>query len=254
MDTHTRHTLADLARRHEVMLTFGTIAAVDTDRQRLRVDIGDPDGGPDACRRTGWLPAPGHIGRNYRAAHPLRKGTQVLLACPSGDPANGRVVEVFYTNDLPAPSADPDIDTIVFDDGTTLTYDSASHTLTADCIGDITATAAGNLTARAGGNATVAAGADLSATSGGDTLISAAGKLTAKSSGPANVQSDAFVGISAPAFAISGFCTGGGNEITFLKPVRFRENVNFDKSAHAGGNLTCDGSNSNHHTHASESS
>ncbi|MBB4267819.1 phage baseplate assembly protein V [Roseospira visakhapatnamensis] len=115
---------ADLHRRAGNMLRVGTIAAVDHDRARVRVAV--------AGRTSAWLPWPADVGRNFVSWRPLRPGQQVLVAAPSGDPANAVIVQTLYSGALPAPDTDPEADVIRFDDGTTITYRSDDHTLTID--------------------------------------------------------------------------------------------------------------------------
>lgn len=114
---------ADISRRLENLLCYATVAEVDNAAHLVRLSIGE--------RKTGWLPYPAEIGANFRRWRPLRTGQQVLAACISGDPANAVIVKSLYSDDLPAPSDSATTDTIVFDDGTALTYDSAAHALTA---------------------------------------------------------------------------------------------------------------------------
>jgi phage baseplate assembly protein V len=121
---------ADLNRRIESLIRLGTIAQVDHAARKLRVQTGG--------LLTGWLPWPAEVGRNYRRWRPLRTGTQVVLACPSGDPAQAVVVQILYTDLVNSPSTDPDLDVIQFDDGTVIQYDSGSSHLTADCVGNVT--------------------------------------------------------------------------------------------------------------------
>jgi len=121
---------ADLNRRIESLIRLGTIDQVDHAARKLRVKTGG--------LLTGWLPWPAEVGRNYRRWRPLRTGTQVVLACPSGDPAQAVIIQILYTSALDAPSTHPDIDLIEFDDGTVIQYDSSSHHLTAHCVGNVT--------------------------------------------------------------------------------------------------------------------
>ncbi|WP_076461582.1 phage baseplate assembly protein V [Marinobacterium stanieri] len=121
---------ADINRRLESLIRLGTIAQVDHAARRLRVKTGD--------LLTGWLPWPAEVGRNFRRWRPLREGAQVVLACPSGDPAQAAIIGMLYTQSLDRPSADPDVDLIEFEDGTRLEYNSHSHHLNAECVGDVT--------------------------------------------------------------------------------------------------------------------
>lgn len=114
---------AELNRRLENLIRLGTIAQVDHAARTLRVQSGG--------LLTNWLPWPADIGRNYRRWRPLRIGTQVVLACPSGDPAQAVIVQVLYTDALNAPSSTPSMDLIEFEDGTVIEYDSNTHQLRA---------------------------------------------------------------------------------------------------------------------------
>lgn len=128
--------LSDLYRRFENANCYGTIAEVDHAGGRVRVKINE--------RLSGWLPHPQVIGNNFRAFIPLRVGTQVLVASPSGDPANGVITQILNSDALPPPGDSGDVDRIVFGDGTTLEYASAGHALTLDVM------AAGTATVRVG--------------------------------------------------------------------------------------------------------
>ena len=76
---------------------------------------------------------------------PLRTGTQVLLACPSGDPAQAVVVQILYTDALDAPSTDPAVDLIEFDDGSYIQHLAGSGKLHVHASGDLHLTADGNI-------------------------------------------------------------------------------------------------------------
>ena len=94
--------IADLNRRIESLIRLGTIAQVDHGARTLRVQSGG--------LLTDWLPWPAEIGRNYRRWRPLRVGTQVIIACPSGDPAQALVIGTLYTDVIASPGIDPDIE------------------------------------------------------------------------------------------------------------------------------------------------
>ncbi|MCP8687753.1 phage baseplate assembly protein V [Marinobacterium sedimentorum] len=124
---------ADLNRRIESLIRLGTIAQVDHDARTLRVQSGG--------LLTGWLPWPAEIGRNYRRWRPLRTGTQVIIACPSGDPAQALVIGTLYTDAIASPGSDPDIDLIQFDDGSYIEHNAAANTLNIHCAGAMTLSA-----------------------------------------------------------------------------------------------------------------
>jgi phage baseplate assembly protein V len=131
------HTLTDLSRRMSNLIGLGTIAEVDHLSARVRVDLNG--------RKTAWLPVPAEIGANFIRWRPLRIGTQVLVACPAGDPANAIIVQFLYSAALPPPANRGDVDVIVFDDGTTIRHDSATHELTIISAGDLRLKAEGEL-------------------------------------------------------------------------------------------------------------
>ncbi len=114
-------TTAEQNRRIESLLRLGTIAQVDHDARKLRVQSGG--------LLTNWLPWPADVGRNYIRWRPLRVGTQVILGSPSGDPEQAKIIGILYTEVLDAPSTDPDLDLIQFEDGTKAEYHSGKHQL-----------------------------------------------------------------------------------------------------------------------------
>ena len=121
---------AQLFRRFENLIRIGTIADVDYQGKRLRVKSGE--------LLTDWLPWPAEIGRNFKRWRPLRDNTQVVLACPSGDPAQALIISMLYSRQLDAPSTDQAIDLIQFDDGTELYYDSNAHHMQINVAGSMT--------------------------------------------------------------------------------------------------------------------
>lgn len=128
---------ADLNRRIESLIRLGTIDQVDHAARKLRVKTGG--------LLTGWLPWPAEVGRNYRRWRPLRTGTQVVLACPSGDPAQAVIIQILYTDALDAPSTDPAVDRIDFDNGSFIQHNAESGKLHVHAAGDLHLTAVGNI-------------------------------------------------------------------------------------------------------------
>ena len=130
-------TTADLNRRIESLIRLGTLAQVDHNARRVRVQSGG--------LLTGWLPWPADVGRNYRHWRPLRLGTQVVLGCPSGDPAQAVILQILYTDALNAPSTDPNADLILFDDGSRLEHNATTGQITLHAKGNLDLTADGNI-------------------------------------------------------------------------------------------------------------
>lgn len=129
---------ADINRRIENLIRLGTIAEVDHAARKIRVNSG--------ALTTDWLPWPADVGRNYIRWRPLRVGTQVIIACISGDPAQAQIIGTLYTETLTSPSTDPDVDRIEFDDGTALQYNSDTHQLLIDCVGPVLVKSPNNVT------------------------------------------------------------------------------------------------------------
>jgi len=122
------------------IICLGVIEEVDHAARRLRVR---------SKTLTAWLPWPAEMGRNYRRWRPLRAGQQVILASPSGDLAQGLIVGMLYTETLPAPSADPDIDLIEFINGARLQHNVASGDMALTCKGNLSMDVTGTLTLNA---------------------------------------------------------------------------------------------------------
>lgn len=120
---------ADLNRRLESLLRLGTIAEVDHAAHKIRVQSGD--------LKTNWLDWPAEIGRNYTRWRPLRIGTQVLLGCISGDPAQAQIIGMLYTDAFNTPSDDPDIDLIQFDDGSYIKHTHSANKLEFHSAGEL---------------------------------------------------------------------------------------------------------------------
>lgn len=168
--------LAEIYRLLHAMASVGTVTAVDPERG-CRVSVGE--------RETGWLKVPGYVGRNWRASLPLRVGTQVKLLCASGNPANAVIVQILYSNDLPAPSADEDLDVFLFDDGTSLSYHSGQQLLEVESpgrlrikvTGDVTIETDSQVLVKAADSITVDAGGELTLKAGGDIRVNAGGTL-----------------------------------------------------------------------------
>jgi len=122
--------LSEVERRLANMVKIGVISAVDHAAKKIRVEAGGMN--------SAWLPWPVEMGRNFRRWRPLREGQQVVMVAPSGELAQATIICMLYSSSLDAPSTNPDLDLIEFEDGTRLQYDSSSHHLTAECVGNVT--------------------------------------------------------------------------------------------------------------------
>ncbi|MBL4839924.1 MAG: phage baseplate assembly protein V [Thalassospira sp.] len=128
--------IAEILRILQNMIAIGTIVDVDHANARAKVSINDGEPGR-------WIPIPGSVGKNYRGTNHLRNGTQVLVGSPSGDPANGVILQVFYSDALPSVSTDGAIDMVQWNDGTTVTYNTSNKRLELHSSGDLVVSADG---------------------------------------------------------------------------------------------------------------
>ncbi|WP_421865117.1 phage baseplate assembly protein V [Motiliproteus sp.] len=119
----------ELLRRLDNLIRLGTIAVLDHGNRRLKVTSGE--------LLTGWLDWPAEIGANYKRWRPLRSGTQVVLACPGGDPTQAKIIGMLYSNNITSPSSNDAIDLIEFDDGSLLEHNAATQKLTLHSAGDL---------------------------------------------------------------------------------------------------------------------
>lgn len=103
------------------MIRVGTIAQLDEANARVKVSVGGLS--------TDWLPwitARAGATRTWSAPRP---GEQVLVLAPYGDPAQAVALPAIYQDSYPAPSNTKDAERVVFPDGSTVDYNSASNTL-----------------------------------------------------------------------------------------------------------------------------
>ncbi|MGC5887867.1 phage baseplate assembly protein V [Ralstonia pseudosolanacearum] len=133
---------ADLARLLENLLRIGTIAEIRHTR-------------PPAVRvRTGgitttWRPWAERRAGRTRTWNPPTVGEQVLLFCPSGDPANAVILCGIPTDDNDVPSNDPNRTVTLYPDGALTSYDHAAGLLTVQGVKTVFLEAAANVLVKA---------------------------------------------------------------------------------------------------------
>ncbi|MEM5528073.1 phage baseplate assembly protein V [Gammaproteobacteria bacterium AS21] len=135
---------SDLERLIQNLIRIGTIYAVDESARKIKVTSGK--------LVTQWLDWPAEEGRNYKRWRPLRLGTQVILASPGGDLSQAMIIGMLYSDALPPPSTDPDIDLIQFDDGSFIQHNHGTKHLSFHSAGDLTITCVGDMSLTADGN------------------------------------------------------------------------------------------------------
>lgn len=119
--------LSETYRKLASMIRFGTIAEVDLANARVICSCGG--------LTTDWMPwHAGRAGTTRRWSAPT-VGEQVIVFAPGGETTLGFVMPGFYQDAHAAPSNSADVDMTQYPDGTTVSYDSASNTLTVDVSG-----------------------------------------------------------------------------------------------------------------------
>ncbi|WP_070887490.1 phage baseplate assembly protein V [Pseudomonas sp. D1-3] len=101
--------IADIIRRLENMIRFGTIAEVDHAKSRCRVSTGGII--------TNWLPFFSRRAGSTNEWDPVSVGEQCVVFCPSGDPAVGIVLAGIYSEANPAKSSDPAVHRVEWANG-----------------------------------------------------------------------------------------------------------------------------------------
>jgi phage baseplate assembly protein V len=118
-------------RKTAAMIRWGTVTGIN---------LSDPTAPRVTCSAGGldtpeipWVAV--RAGNTKRWSAPT-VGEQVIVFAPGGETATGFALAGFYSSDNPAPSSSPDVDMTQFPDGSTVTYDSSSNTLTVDVAGN----------------------------------------------------------------------------------------------------------------------
>ena len=126
---------AEQQRRTHEIIRLGVIKVVNYAQHQVRVQTGNI--------LTDWLDWPADITAHAVRWKPLKVGTEVVLASPSGDLRQAKILGQLHTPQQPPPSHDPDREQIVFDDGTLIEYHSGNpSTLRVNCTGSVEITSA----------------------------------------------------------------------------------------------------------------
>lgn len=113
----------DLIRRIENLVRAGTVAEVDLVGTRCRVQSGH--------LTTNWLNWYSIRAGAVRRWSPPTVGEQCIVLSPGGDTAGGLVIYGFSSDANPASGDQASVDSTTYSDGAVISYDQASHTLTA---------------------------------------------------------------------------------------------------------------------------
>lgn len=112
------------------VVRLGTVLDVDLANARCRVKSGKLD--------SAWLAWREVRAGETRTWNPPTIGEQVLVLCPSGDPAQAVVLTGIFSDSNPAPSSSASEHVVLYPDGARICYDHSSGHL--DVTGIVTAT------------------------------------------------------------------------------------------------------------------
>lgn len=121
--------IADILRRIENLIRHGSIAEVDPEAARCRVQAGG--------LLTDWLPFYVRRAGSTSEWDPVSVGEQCTLLCPSGDPALGAVLVGLYSAANPPHSTDPAVHRIDWANGDYLEHNAETGALTINCSGPV---------------------------------------------------------------------------------------------------------------------
>ncbi|QRX80876.1 phage baseplate assembly protein V [Glaciimonas sp. PAMC28666] len=115
--------ISELLRLILNLIRLGTIAEIDHDTQRVRVQVGN--------NLTNWRPWATTRAGGAQTWWPPTIGEQVVLLSPEGNFDHAVIFPAVYSDQFAPPSTNPDHHTTRYGDGTIVQYDSAVHTLSA---------------------------------------------------------------------------------------------------------------------------
>ena len=119
------------------LIRFGTIADIDHDAQRVRVQVGK--------NTTTWRPWISMRSGDAQTWFPPSMGEQVIVLSPEGDFTQAAILPAIYSDKSPTPSTNPAHHTTRYADGAVVQYDRDSHTLSATLPDGTSVTAAPGL-------------------------------------------------------------------------------------------------------------
>lgn len=102
------------------LLMWGIVVELDEDEARVRVDTNG--------MRTDWIPWPElSAGPGVVTWCAPEVGTQVIVGCPDGEPANAAILASYYQDSFDAPANKKTVHRARYADGTVVEYDRVAH-------------------------------------------------------------------------------------------------------------------------------
>lgn len=167
--------IAELARLLENIVRLGTIAQVQMQPPRVKVQSGDIT--------TTWLPWLALRAGADREWDPPTLGEQVLLLSPSGQLVQGVALTGLFSELIPANGDREGLHRRTYRDGAVIEYDSIAKHLRATLPGTAELTAVGNVEITTQASLTATAGGEITATAGGDITLNSAANITIAAAG-----------------------------------------------------------------------
>ncbi|MBA8757690.1 phage baseplate assembly protein V [Wolbachia pipientis] len=122
--------ISELNRKLANIIRIGLIKEVDYEKARVRVQVGE--------FLTDWLPwITSKAGRD-RSWFAPNIDEQVIVLSPYGELSLGVVLPAIYQEKYPPPENKKEISSVVFKDGTKLSYEQEKHHLKIDVVDKIT--------------------------------------------------------------------------------------------------------------------
>ena len=119
--------IAELERKLSKVIIYGTIAVLDEDKARVRVNYDEHEG---ENVQTGWLPwATLRAGPDKEWWTP-EESEQVLILSPAGDLAQGTVLPALYSDQFPPNGNDRNIHRVDYKNGDYIEHNRKTGTYT----------------------------------------------------------------------------------------------------------------------------
>lgn len=138
MSTEQAYVQTEMDRRLANLIRLGTVEQANYETQRIRVRSGD--------QLTHWIPWLTRRAGQDRDWWAPDMGEQVLVLSPSGDPGQAVAVGAIYQDACPAPADSPDIRRTLYEDGSEVTHNRATHHMEIRCVGTLAVQAIGPIT------------------------------------------------------------------------------------------------------------
>lgn len=116
----------EASRQMANLFRIGRVTALDVKAKRAKVAV--------AGLETDWIPWMAQRAGRTRSWSPPRVGEQVVLGSPFGDLGQAIILGSLFQDDMPPSAESADQEAVLFPDGSTVDYNSATHTLTVNVV------------------------------------------------------------------------------------------------------------------------